>query len=258
MKFRSGFVSNSSSSSYIILYSKKLDSAEEVVATIKEDMDIPIIIISDTLSSGYEAVELTTKMKLLILWYEDRFIKHEVIGFCDYFMKLGEKEDEKELPLQSYQIEIDREAIASSVWNDEDDLFIERFLLNKSPSSLYVQSDVNIEKGDNNAKVITYDREVSINEIDEDFIKNNDVWLIVREDVEDFLTYPSPLVFYKLHNYISNNDNNYHLLYGLKVIENPFGKEDIKDKNFLTSQTVILREEYDNEELEEYLSCRWF
>lgn len=76
MKIRSGFVSNSSSSSFILCYdkTKTLSNPEDIVNYVRED-DSPLIIRGWDCENGEDIFEITENQKSLIRRFSKQFIK---------------------------------------------------------------------------------------------------------------------------------------------------------------------------------------
>lgn len=78
MKIRSGFVSNSSSSSFILAYDKTkvLNGPEAIVEHITKNPDADILIRGKELSDGDDIFELSISQRRLIRKFSKRFIQH--------------------------------------------------------------------------------------------------------------------------------------------------------------------------------------
>lgn len=89
MKTRAGFVSNSSSSSFMMTLEDKshvLRDIYEIISYIKDNPDKDILILGPELSEGIDAFIPDKEMKNFILENQDRFIDNyeNWVGFIDF------------------------------------------------------------------------------------------------------------------------------------------------------------------------------
>lgn len=103
MKIRSGFVSNSSSSSFILAYDKTdvLTNPKDIVDYISNHLRTNILFKSD-LCDGYDVFELDMKQKNFLLKHKKRFIQynHDPVTVTDWDAEVepGESLPEIEVP----------------------------------------------------------------------------------------------------------------------------------------------------------------
>lgn len=107
MKVRAGFVSNSSSSSFMMTFEDKshaLNDIYEIISYIKDNPDKDILILGTELSEGIDAFIPDKEMKDFILENQDRFIDsyENWAGFIDF-----EELDERNLCLSVRGWDID-------------------------------------------------------------------------------------------------------------------------------------------------------
>lgn len=102
MKIRSGFVSNSSSSSFVLAYDKTgiLTNPKDIVEYVDAHPRKNIMFISD-LADGWDVFELDMKQKNYLLRHKKRFIKYnqDPVKTIDWEADVGEDEDYPEIEI---------------------------------------------------------------------------------------------------------------------------------------------------------------
>lgn len=199
MKIRNGFVSNSSSSSFILTRDSETKeiTIDELVQKVNEGInpwDI-LIISSASLCEGIEAFTLTEDMVYLIKNYTERFLTNgckiiEKIIYKPYSF-LGDNRPwtdnsygtEKGLKENEEVIWVDYSSIGMSDWNDGSKQFFERYFLSADEWNALDELNWDMDYAPHKSNTIVYTECKKFSECtDEDLIQQH-ITIGMNEDI---------------------------------------------------------------------------